>query len=87
MQEATTTRQTRVLIGEAMARGRTAREAVDLFAAATVAALDAFDADTARYGLDEDGYYRFEKDSGVYALLQLATEIEDRLYELAEQRR
>ncbi len=87
MQEATTTRQTRVLIGEAMHRGRTARSAVDLFALVAATALDAFDTDAARYELDDDAYHQFEKDFGVYALLRLATEIEDRLNELSEQRR
>ncbi|MBW3537073.1 MAG: hypothetical protein KY395_04785 [Actinobacteria bacterium] len=87
MQEATTTRQTRVLIGEAMHRGRIARGAVDLFAVVAATALDAFDTDAARYELDDDAYHQFEKDFGVYALLRLASAMEGRLDRLWEQRR
>ena len=87
MDEATTTRQPRVLIGEAMHRGRTARGAVDLFAVVATTALDAFDTDAARYELDDDAYHEFEKDSGVYALLRLATGIGERVSGLSEHRR
>lgn len=47
----------------------------------------AFDTDAARYELDDDAYQEFEKDSGIYALVATANEMQDRLNEPSEQRR
>jgi hypothetical protein len=91
MADATTnevpSRATRLLIAMAHEEGQRAAQVVAVYLPYAEQAIAAFDAEVNPLDLDDDTYERVERESGLHALLQQATDMEAGLVTLFEDRR